>query len=70
MSHPLWKNQDEFTDSEGVILLIADREGDPTVRPIDPCLREEIEQRMRRWQTPPQEPPADAPPSENGPPSA
>jgi hypothetical protein len=70
MSHPLWKDQNEFTDSEGVVLLIAEGPGDPTVRPIDPRRREEIERRMRGWRTPPQQPPGDTAKPENGPPSA
>lgn len=67
MSHPIWKDQNEFTDSAGVVLLIAEGPGDPTVRPLDPARREEIERRMRRWQTPPQQPPAGDSKPENGP---
>lgn len=70
MTQPLWKDENEFTDSEGVILLIAEGPGDNTVRPLDPRLREEIEQRMRRWQTPPQQSADDAPKPDNGPPFA
>lgn len=70
MSHPLWKDENEFTDSEGVILLIAEGPGDNTIRPTDPHRREEIERRMRYGQTPPQQPPSDAPKSDNGLPSA
>ncbi len=63
-------DRNEFTDSEGVVLLIAEGPGDPTVRPIDPRRREEIERRMRRWQAPPQQPPDDSAKLENRPPSA
>lgn len=70
MSQPEKKHEDGFTDSADCELIIIEGGGDTTVRPTDPRLREEIERRMRRWQTPPQQPPDDAPPSENGPPSA
>lgn len=69
MSHPLWKDQNESTDSQGVVLLIAEGGGDPTVRPVDPHRREEIERRMRRWQTPSEQPPGDTAKPENGSPS-
>lgn len=69
MSQPERNNEIGFTDSVGCELIIIEG-GDTTVRPIDPQRREEIERRMRRWQTPPQKPPGDESMPENGPPSS
>jgi hypothetical protein len=70
MNQPFRDDLSEFTDSEGIVLLIAEGSGDTTVRPTDPRLREEIERRLHRQQTPPQQSPGDVPQPEEGPPSA
>lgn len=63
------KDRREYTDSEGSILIVLEKGGDPTVRPMDPKRREELERRMRRWQMLREQFPTDATKPEDKPPS-